>query len=105
MGFLDKAKSAAEQAKVAAEQAASRAREGVDDLQAKRALNNAYEEFGKVAFDLLESGAISHAGLDAAAAEIRTQKAKLEDDEPAAAGASADGDAAAAADAPLPPPE
>jgi hypothetical protein len=79
MGFLDKAKSAAEQAKAAADQAASRARGGVDDLHTKRALSSAYEEFGRVAYDLLENGDISHERLVEAAAEIRAHKAKLDD--------------------------
>jgi hypothetical protein len=85
MGFLDKAKSAAEQAKTAAEQAASRAREGVEDVQAKRALHTAYTELGEATFELIESGAIAHEGLSAAAAEVRAQKAKLDDDDDAAA--------------------
>jgi hypothetical protein len=79
MGFLDKAKNAAEQAKVAAEEAASRARGGVDDLQTKRALSSAYEEFGRVAYDLLEHDEISHERLVEAAAQIRAHKAKLDD--------------------------
>lgn len=78
MGFLDKAKTAAEQA-------ASRAREGVEDVQAKRALGAAYSELGHVAFELIESGEIAHERLGAAADEVRTQKAKLDDDDTAAA--------------------
>ena len=72
MGFLDKAKSAAEQA-------TSRARDGAEDLQAKRALGSAYTELGQVTFELIESGEISHERLVAPAAEARAQKAKLED--------------------------
>jgi hypothetical protein len=69
MGFLDKAKAAAEQA-------ASRAKEGVDDVQAKRELSQAYGELGKVAHRLIESGAIAHAKLDEAAARVRAAHAK-----------------------------
>ena len=68
MGFLDKAKAAAEQA-------AAKAKEGVDDVQAKRELSQAYGELGKVAYDLVESGAIAHAGLDEAAARVRAARA------------------------------
>ena len=40
MGFLDKAKAAAEQA-------AAKAKEGVEDVQTKRDLSAAYNELGK----------------------------------------------------------
>ena len=40
MGFLDKAKAAAEQA-------AAKAKEGVEDVQTKRELSQAYNELGK----------------------------------------------------------
>ena len=43
MGFLDKAKAAAEQA-------ASKAKEEYDDLQLKRELSQAYNAFGKTTF-------------------------------------------------------
>jgi hypothetical protein len=64
MGFLDKAKSAAEQA-------ATRAREGVEEVQAKRGLAHGYEELGRTAFELLEAGEITHERLTAPADEIR----------------------------------
>ena len=44
MGFLDKAKAAAEQA-------AAKAKEGVEDVQVKRELGQAYGELGKKTFD------------------------------------------------------
>lgn len=72
MGFLDKARTVAEQA-------SSRAREGVEDVQAKRALGAAYGELGRIAFALVESGEIAHEQLTAAAEEVRVQKAKLDD--------------------------
>jgi hypothetical protein len=81
MGFLDKAKAAAEQA-------AAKAKEGVDDVQAKRGLSQAYGELGKVAYGLIESGAITHAQLDEAAARVRAAHAKPtsgENDDPVAA--------------------
>jgi hypothetical protein len=69
MGFLDKAKAAAEQA-------ATKAKEGVEEVQAKRSLSHAYEELGKTAFDLLESGQISHERLSAQADEVRRLQAQ-----------------------------
>jgi hypothetical protein len=69
MGFLDKAKTAAEQA-------ATRAKEGVEDVQTKRSLAHAYEDLGRTAFDLLESGEISHERLNAQADEIRRIQAE-----------------------------
>jgi hypothetical protein len=73
MGFLDKAKQAAEQA-------AAKAREGVEDVQAKRDLSQAYNELGKTAFELIESGGLSHPGLEAAAERVRAAQARAGDD-------------------------
>ena len=53
MGFLDKAMAAAEQA-------ATKAKEGVEDVQVKRELSQANGELGRVAYELAESGEISH---------------------------------------------
>lgn len=64
MGFLDKAKAAAEQA-------AAKAKEGVEDVQTKRELGQAYGELGKTAFELVESGEISHPRLETIAEKIR----------------------------------
>jgi hypothetical protein len=64
MGFLDKAKAAAEQA-------AAKAKEGVEDVQTKRELSQAYNELGRTAFELTESGDISHPRLEALAQKIR----------------------------------
>ena len=71
MGFLDKAKQAAEQA-------ATKAREGVEDVQAKRELVQAYNELGKTAFELIDGGELSHPGLDAPAARVREALAKTD---------------------------
>jgi hypothetical protein len=68
VGFLDKAKAAAEQA-------ATKAKEGVEDVQSKRSLTHAYEQLGRTAFDLLETGQISHHDLDVQADEIRKLQA------------------------------
>jgi outer membrane murein-binding lipoprotein Lpp len=64
-------------AKQAAEQAAAKAREGVEDVQQKRELSQAYNELGKTAFELLESGEISNARLEAPAAKVRTLNEKI----------------------------
>jgi hypothetical protein len=71
MGFLDKAKAAAEQA-------ATRAKEGVEEVQTKRNLTHAYEELGRTTFDLIDEGQISHDRLTALADEIRKLKAAAE---------------------------
>jgi outer membrane murein-binding lipoprotein Lpp len=84
MGFLDKAKSAAEQA-------AARAKEGVEDVQTKRELGQAYGELGKAAFELIESGEVSHARLEPLAAKVRSLNERAGDDaEPVGATASSD---------------
>jgi hypothetical protein len=64
LSFLDRAKAAAEQA-------TARAKEGVEDVQTKRNLGHAYEQLGRVAFELLEAGQISHERLNAEAEDIR----------------------------------
>jgi hypothetical protein len=56
MGFLDKAKAAAEQA-------AAKAQEGVEGVQTKRDLTGAYSELGRVAYALIQRGEIEHAEL------------------------------------------
>jgi len=88
MSLLDKAKKAAEQA-------ATKAKEGVEDVQQKRELGQAYGELGKTAFELVESGEISHPRLEATAAQIRALKEQI-------AGAPG-GDGTAVADTPVDP--
>jgi hypothetical protein len=69
MGFLDKAKAAAEQA-------TAKAKDGVSDVQTKRDLSTAYNELGQKAFELADTGAISHAELDPIVERIRGLKAQ-----------------------------
>jgi cob(I)alamin adenosyltransferase len=64
MGFLDKAKAAAVEA-------TAKAKEGVEDVQLKRELSQAYNELGKVAFELVESNEINHPRLETVAEKIR----------------------------------
>jgi hypothetical protein len=84
MGLLDRAK-------LAAEQAATKAKEGVEDVQTKRDLNAAYNELGTKAFHLVDSGELTQPQFDDLVARIRSLKAKLDDD-----GGSASADAAEA---------
>jgi outer membrane murein-binding lipoprotein Lpp len=70
VSFFDKAKQAAGQA-------AAKAREGVEDVQQKRELGQAYGDLGRAAFELVESGEISHPKLDAPSAQIRALNEKL----------------------------
>ena len=90
MGFLDKAKEAAEQA-------ATKARQGVDEVQAKRGAGQAYGELGRETYRLIEAGEISHPALTEIADRIRAAEA-------GAASASPSEPAAAASEAAVPPP-
>ncbi len=73
MGFLDKAKQAAAEA-------TAKAKEGVEDVQLKRELSQAYNELGKVAFELVEGNEIAHPKLEAVAEKIRALNARDKDD-------------------------
>jgi hypothetical protein len=90
MGFLDKAMSMAEQA-------TTKAKEGVEDVQTKRGLGQAYTELGKAAFGLIESGELSHPGLEEAAAKIRELRAKADDVDDVDAGDGSDAEPASEA--------
>jgi hypothetical protein len=82
MGFLDKAKAAAEQA-------ANMANETVAEVQTKRELTRAYGDLGEKAFTLASSGALTHPDLTADVERIRALQGKLaEDDGGAGAGSS-----------------
>jgi hypothetical protein len=74
MGFLDKAKAAAEQA-------ASKAKETKGELQTKRDLGQAYVELGHKTFELVESGEVSSATLDPIVERIRALEARLDQGE------------------------
>jgi hypothetical protein len=83
MGFLDKAKAAAVEA-------TAKAKEGVEDVQAKRELGQAYNELGKVAFELIESNEIAHPKLETVAEKIRALNEREKGDD-ALVGAAAGG--------------
>jgi hypothetical protein len=78
MGLLDKAKAAAETA-------AAKAKEGVEDVQTKRELGQAYGDLGRLAFSLIETGELSNHEFDALADKIRTLEAKAAEPVPAGA--------------------
>jgi hypothetical protein len=69
MGFLDKAKAAAEQAAV-------KAKEGVEEVQTKKDLAQAHHELGKVAYRLVESGELSNPELTPLVERIRALEAR-----------------------------
>ena len=69
-GFFNKAKQAAESA-------VTKTKEGVEDVQQKRELGQAYGELGKTVFELVESGEISNPKFDATVAKIRDLNEKL----------------------------
>jgi hypothetical protein len=83
MGFLDKAKAAAVEA-------TAKAKEGVEDVQLKRELSQAYNELGKVAFELVASNEIAHPKLETVAEKIRALNEREKGDE-ALVGAAAGG--------------
>lgn len=72
MGFMDKAKKATAQA-------ATKAKEGAEDVKTRRDLGNAYDELGKLAFDLAESGEIKSEKLVPLVDRIKALKAQLAD--------------------------
>jgi hypothetical protein len=79
MGFLDKAKAAAEQA-------ATKAKEGIEDVQTKRELGQAYGELGQKTYELFTTGALSHPELTPLVEKITALKAQDEQEgEPVAA--------------------
>jgi len=83
VGFLDKAKAAAVEA-------TAKAKEGVEDVQLKRELSQAYNELGKVAFELVESNDITHPKLETLAEKIRALHEREKGDD-ALVGAAAGG--------------
>jgi hypothetical protein len=99
MGFLDKVKQQTEQV-------ASKAKEGVADVQTKRELGQAYSELGEKAYELAASGAISNPELDPIVERIGALKSKLENEGGAGDSAASTNDtppaAAAAAAEPAP---
>ena len=73
MSLLDKARAAAVDV-------STKAREGARDVQAKHELGQAYTELGKLAFDLVEKGELSHPAFTDELERIRTLRAELADE-------------------------
>ena len=73
MSFFDKAKQAANQA-------VTKTKEGVEDVQQKRELSQAYGDLGKIAFELVDADEISHPRFEETVAKIRDLNEKLADD-------------------------
>jgi hypothetical protein len=67
---------------------ATRAREGIEDLQTRQELSRAYSDLGRTTVELVEKGEITHAEVTAAAEKIKALKAELEAEEAAAESAS-----------------
>jgi hypothetical protein len=70
MGFLDKVKTATDQA-------ITRGKEELEEAKTKRELSHAYEELGENVFDLVDGGSLTDDRLSAGVERIRTLKAKL----------------------------
>ena len=71
MGFVDRAKSVAEKT-------ATKTREGVEDMKTKREIGETYDSLGKLTFELVESGAISHEKITPLVEKIKELQAALE---------------------------
>jgi hypothetical protein len=71
MSLVDRAKSAAGSA-------STKAREGVEDMKTKRELGETFDSLGKLTFELVESGEISHEKITPLVEKIKTLKADLE---------------------------
>jgi hypothetical protein len=68
-----------DKAKAAAETTAAKAKEGVEDVQTKRELTQAYGELGRTAFELVEAGELSHDRLTLLVDKIRALAPKTEE--------------------------
>ena len=90
MGFLDKAKQAAQEA-------SAKAKEGVADVQTKRDLGKAYTELGEKTYELAERGDLTHPERTSIIDRIRGLKAQIdaEETEPAMAGTTSGSTASA----------
>ena len=69
MSFMDKAKTAAEQAR-------AKAQEGVEEVQTKTELAKAYWDIGHKAYELASRGVISSPELDPLVQQIRMLEAR-----------------------------
>jgi len=72
MGFLDRAKSAAEQA-------GAKAKETAGDVKSRHELGETYDELGKLAYELVTSGEIANEKLAPLVEKVNSLKAALAD--------------------------
>jgi hypothetical protein len=70
MGFLDKVKTATDQA-------IARGKEEIEEQKTKRELNQAFGDLGETVFGLVDGGSLTDDRLSAGVERIRTLKAKL----------------------------
>jgi hypothetical protein len=91
MGFLDKVKTATDQA-------IARGKEEFEEQKTKRELSQAYGDLGETVFGLVDSGALTDDRLSAGAERIRTLKAKLAELEAGAQAAEPAGTGSATSD-------
>ena len=75
MSLLDKARAAGEQA-------LAKAKEGVDDVQARRELASLYNELGQETFRLIEAGGLDRPELETISSKIRLRLADQADGAP-----------------------
>ena len=57
---------------------ATKAREGIEDLQTRQELSRAYSDLGRTVVELVEKGEVTHPELTAAVEKIKSLKAELE---------------------------
>ena len=79
MGFIDRVKENIQDT-------AALAREGLDDFHTKRDLEHAYGALGRKAFELIEAGKLEAGELGPQLGEVRSLRAELEAQPPAATG-------------------
>jgi hypothetical protein len=94
MSFMDKAKAAAERAR-------AKAQEGVEEVQARKELAQAYRDLGHKAYELASRGAISSPELDSLVQQISALEAREgSDGGSATGGAPGEGSTASSPDTP-----
>jgi hypothetical protein len=71
-----------DKAKAAAETTAAKAKEGVEEVQTKRELSQAYGELGRTTVELVDAGDLSHERLTPIVERIHALVAKGEEPEP-----------------------
>lgn len=81
MNFIDRVKENIQET-------AAMAREGLEGFHSRRALDDAYAELGRTAFQLVESGKLEAAELSGDVERVRQLQAELDAEAPGATGPS-----------------